>query len=99
MEADENSQVDILNGQVDEEENSIETVNFSFPASVLWTIYFTIDKKAKKMTCKLCTKSFPFKKSAKTSAGNQHLSSKKHREYILANMPDGISLDYWTEKR
>jgi len=98
MEADENSQVDIVNEQVDEEESSIENVKFNFPASVLWKIYFTIDKKTKTMTCKVCTKSFPFKTSAKTSAGNQHLSSKKHREQVLSNIPACIDANYWTER-
>jgi len=72
---------------------------FDFSAEILWSFYFTIDKDAKTMTCKLCKKEYPFDKSPKTSAGNQHLYTQKHRQHVLDNMPSGIGPAYWNEER
>lgn len=67
-----------------------------FSGYVLWTKYFTVDRVAKTMTCKLCSKSFPFKKSASTTIANNHLNSKKHQDYDFTYLSDDSGL-LWTD--
>ena len=72
---------------------------FNFSGKILWAIYFTVDKVAKTMTCKLCPKVFKFKTSASTTHANEHLSSQEHKAYVLANMPEGVDSTFWTEEK
>jgi len=90
------SEDDAGEGQVEAVPN-VDVIKF--PGSILWSLYFTVDRKKKTMTCNLCSESFSFKKSASTTRGNKHLNTKQHRKYVLANMPGGTKMDYWTAER
>jgi hypothetical protein len=80
----------------------VKKFSFNFPGHILWSIYFDVDKTAKTMTCKLCQPPRPSKFtgiSPKTSNANNLLASKLHKEYVLANMPNGVDFNYWTDEK
>jgi len=72
---------------------------FKFPSHVLWTEFFTIDRTAKTMTCKLCTRALKYQNSPRTDSANSHLNAKKCRQLVLAKLSKGIEPNYWTEDR